>query len=115
MSEDNILEGVNVSISGIHDEDELAKSNVQEEVSKALGKLVKVTGVSSFSMHVRKYHKEGSKAKYSVHGKALTAEGEFFAEDFAWGIEEAVKGVLDKLEKEMVRHVEKGKVHGRAP
>lgn len=115
MQDENIFDGVNVSISGIHEEDELVRSNVNEEVSKALDKLVRVMEVTGFSLHVRKYHKEGNKAKFSVHSKAITGDGEFFAEDFAWEIEKAVKGVLDKMEKEIVRHAEKAKVHGRAP
>ena len=115
MQEENVFDGVNVSISGIHEEDEIVRCNVNEEVSKALGKLVRVMAITEFSIHVKKYHKEGNKAKFSVHAKALTGEGEFFAEDFAWELEKAVKGALDKLEKEMVRHAEKAKVHGRAP
>lgn len=115
MQDENTFDGVNVSISGIHEEDEMVRGNVNGEVSKALGKLVRVMEVTDFSMHVRKYHKEGNKAKYSVHGKVMTGDGEFFAEDFAWELEKAVKGVLDKIEKEMFRHAEKAKVHGRAP
>lgn len=115
MGDGKIFGGVNVSISGIHEEEDLVRINVDEEVSKALEKLSRVMEVTDFSMHVRKYRKEGSRAKYSVHGKVLTAEGEFFAEDFAWELEKAVKGLLDKLEKEMVRHAEKAKDHGRTP
>ncbi len=114
MQEENIFDGVNVSISGIHEEDGIVRGNVNEEVSKALGKMVKITEVTDFSMHVRKYHKEGNRAKFSVHAKAFSGESEFFAEDSAWELENAVKCVLDKLEKEIVRHVEKEKDHGRA-
>ena len=109
MAYDNTFDGVNVSISGIHEEDGLAKSNVNEEVSKALSKLAKVTEVTDFSMHVRKYNKDGNRAKYSVHAKLITAETEFYADDSEWEIEKAVRCVFDKLEKEMLKHVEKEK------
>ncbi|MBN2331456.1 MAG: HPF/RaiA family ribosome-associated protein [Candidatus Aenigmarchaeota archaeon] len=114
MRDDDIFGGVIVSISGIHEEDGFVRDNVQGEISKALGKLSRVMEVTDFSMHVRKYHEEGNRAKYSVHGKIITAESEFYAEDFAWELEKAVKGLLDKLEKEMLRHAEKAKDHGRA-
>lgn len=105
----DIFQGVDVAISGIHDEDEDARSIVHDEVSRVLGKLVKVMDVAGLSLHVRKYHKDGKRAKYSVHGKLLSGDGEFFAEDFAWDLALAVKGVLVKMEKELVRHAEREK------
>jgi len=71
--------------------------------------------LSYFVMHVRTYHKTGKRVKYSVQARLITEKGDFFADDYAWDLTKATKGVLAKIEKEGIRHAEKAKVYGRGP
>ena len=115
MQDEDIFDGVNVTVSGVHEEDEITRSIVNDEISRALKKLGKMLLINSFEMHVRKYHKTGDRAKYSVQAKLMTGHSDFFADDYAWDLSKAAKGVLDKIENEVIKHAEKEKVHGRAP
>lgn len=109
MQDENIFDGVNVTVSGIHDEDEMARTIVYDEISRTLNKVKKMLGITSFVLHVKKYHESGDRAKFSLQAKLLTAEGDFFADDFAWELSKAAKGVLEKIEHEVIKHAEKEK------
>ncbi len=110
-----VVEGVRVTISGMQDEDDFIKSVVSEEIEHAIKKLAKILPLSYFVMHVRTYHKTGKRVKYSVQSRLITEKGDFFADDYAWDLTKATKGVLAKIEKEVIRHAEKAKVYGRGP
>jgi len=110
----NAVEGVHVTISGMHEEDNFVKSLVNEEIERELKKLGKIMQISHFVMHLRKYHEAGRTVKYSVHARLFTPGANFFAEDYAWDLTKATKGVLSKLEKELIRKQGKIKEHKRA-
>jgi ribosome-associated translation inhibitor RaiA len=98
-----------IEISGIHEEDDFIKSKLNEEIGHTIDKLGKMLNITSFVMHVKKYHETGNKKKYSIQARLLTDDGDFFADDFAWELTKAAKGVLQKLETEVIRKVEKEK------
>ena len=57
-------------------------------------------------------HKEtGKRVKYSVKGRLITEKGMFFADDHAWRLTKAVKGVLEKMEREVVKSIGKKRRH----
>ncbi len=115
MENEDIFDGVNVTVSGIHDEDEFMRSKVNEEISHAVKKLGSIVPLSGFVMHVRKYHETGNKKKYSVQARLVTEEGNFFSDDYAWDLTKAVKGALDKLEREVTHKSGKEKDRIRGP
>ena len=115
MQDKDIFGGINVTVSGIHEEDEMSRTILYDEIARTLKKLGKMLGLNSFVMHVRKYHETGDRAKYSIQAKLLTTGGDFFSDDFAWDLSKAAKGVLEKLEHEVIRQSEREKVHGRGP
>jgi CBS domain-containing protein len=101
------VEGVHITVSGIHEEDNFIKSAVNGEIERSVKKLGKIVPLSYFVMHVRKYSKEGKRIKYSVHARLITDRGNFFAQDYAWDLAEATKGVMNKIEKEVIKKAEK--------
>jgi ribosome-associated translation inhibitor RaiA len=109
MRDENIFDGVNVSISGIQEEDEFVRSKLKEETGHTIDKLGKMFTIESFVMHVRKYHKTGNRVKYSVQARLITEKGDFFSDDYAWELTKAAKGALEKLESEVIRKSEKEK------
>ena len=50
-----------------------------------------------------------SRAKYSVKARLITEKGSFFADDHAWDITKAVRGVLQKFEAEISKKVGKSR------
>lgn len=107
------VEGVKVTVSGIHEEDGFIRSIVYGEIEQEISKLGRMVPISQFVMHVRKYHKDGKRVKYSVQARLLTEDGDFFADDYAWDLTKATKGVLGKMEREVIKKEEK--IHEREP
>jgi len=108
-------EGVYVTISGIQKEDDFIKSVIDEEITHEVKKLAKIIPIQYLNVHVNKHEKDGKRAKYSIKTRLVTHKGAFFAHDFAWDITKAVRGVLKKLEKEMLKKEGKKNLYGRAP
>ena len=109
------IEGINVTVSGVHDEDNFIRTIVHEEIENVLRKLSRMVMISSFDLHVRKYSKGGTRTKYSVQAKLITEEGNFFADDYEWELTKTVKGVLEKIEREVLKKEDKEKVYTRGP
>jgi predicted transcriptional regulator len=101
------IEGVYVRISGLQKEDVFIKSVVDEEIRNEIRKLGKFLTINYMVLHVDRYRKTGKRIKYSVKGRLITEKGYFFADDHAWDITKAVRGVLQKLEKEAIKLKEK--------
>jgi len=99
--------GVYVTISGLQDEDNFIKTVVDEEVTNEVRKLGKFIPIDSLILHVEKYHERGKRVKYSIKGRLITRRGIFFAGDFAWDVTKAVRGVLQKLEREVIKKKER--------
>ncbi len=103
------VSGVYVQITGIQDEDDFIKSLVDSEISNELRSIARSVHIDYLTMHVDKYHRTGSRAKYSVHIKLITSIGMFFAKDDAWDLTQAVRGTLDKIKREVEK--KKGKLN----
>jgi CBS domain-containing protein len=101
------VKGVYVTVSGLQEEDSFIKTVVDEEVTNEVRKLGKFLNIDSLILHVDKYHESGNRVKYSIKGRLITNRGMFFAGDFAWDVTKAVRGVLQKLEKEAIKKKEK--------
>lgn len=101
------VKGVYVTVSGLQDDDGFIKTVVDEEISNEVRKLGKIMEIDSLILHVDRHHQTGKRSKYSVKGRLITRKGMFFAKDFAWDVTKAVRGVLQKLEKEIIKRKEK--------
>lgn len=98
---------VYVTISGIKDEDSFLKSVIDEEIMGLLKKLGKILKIEELILHIHKHHETGHRVKYSVKSRMMTEKGMFFSHDHAWDITKAVRGVLNKLEREVIIKKEK--------
>lgn len=101
------VKGVYVTISGLQQDDNFIKSVVDEEITNEVRKLSKFIPVESLIIHVDRYHETGKRAKYSVKSRLITRKGVFFAGDHAWDVTKAVRGVLEKLEREVIKKKER--------
>lgn len=109
------VEGVYVRISGLQEEDNFIKSVVDEEIRNEVRKLGKFFPVRQMVIHVDRYHETGRRIKYSVKARMMTGRGMFFADDHAWDVTKAVRGVLQKFEREILKKKKRREVYGRAP
>ncbi len=101
------ISGVYVQTTGFQNEDEFIRSVVDDEITREVRLLAKLAHIDYMTLHLDKYNETGKRTKFSVHGKLITNIGMFFAQDFAWDLTQAVRGVLNKLEKELKK--KKGK------
>ena len=101
------VKGAYVAISGIEDEDDFAKNAVYAEIEFTLKKINRIYPVNYFVAHLDKYNTSGKRAKYSFRGRLATGKGFFFAQHHDWDIRIAIKGLLDRLEKEVSRKKER--------
>lgn len=101
------VKGVYVTISGLQQDDNFIKSVVDEEITNEVRKLSKFIPVESLILHVDRYHETGKRVKYSVKARLITRKGVFFAGDHAWDVTKAVRGVLQKLEREVIKKKER--------
>jgi CBS domain-containing protein len=101
------VEGVYVTVSGLQDDDNFIKTVVDEEISNEVRKLGKIVKIDNLILHVDKHHQTGKRSEYSVKGRLITRKGMFFANDSAWDVTKAVRGVLQKLEKGIIKRKEK--------
>lgn len=108
-------EGVYVTINGIRDEDDFIKSVIDEEITNAVRKLAKITPIQYLAVNIKKHDEDGKRAKYSIRSRLMTNRGAFFSKDFAWDITKAVRGTLNKLEREIINRTRKEKTYVRAP
>ena len=108
-------EGVYVTINGIQKEDDFIKSVIDEEITNEVKKLAKILPIQYFVINVKKHDEDGKRSKYSIKSRLITQKGAFFAHDFAWDITKAIRGMLHKLEREIVKKTRKEDVYTRAP
>jgi CBS domain-containing protein/ribosome-associated translation inhibitor RaiA len=102
------VKGVYVTISGLQEDDVFIRGVVDEEVTNEVRKLGRFITIDSLILHVERHHETGRRVKYSVKGRLVTNRGVFSAGDFAWDVTKAVRGVLQKLERETIRKKERG-------
>ena len=107
------VQGIYVRVSGLQKEDTFIKGVVDEEIRNEIQKLARFFPIDHMVMHVDRYHKTGKRVKYSVRASLITERGIFFAKDHGWDITKAVRGILHKLEREIIKKNEKAEVYRR--
>jgi predicted transcriptional regulator/ribosome-associated translation inhibitor RaiA len=100
------VKGAYVTISGVEDEDDFIKSVIYQEIEATLKKINKICPVNYLVVHADKYG-TGKTTKHSIKVRLATEKGFFFAQDHAWDLAQAVKGVLAHLEKEVIKRKER--------
>ena len=95
--------------------DNFTKKFIDEDLRAEVQKLGKIIRIHHMDIHIERHRKEGKRTKYTVRSKLSTQAGQFFSEDYAWDLTKAMRGVLEKLEREIIKKKEKMKVYSRGP
>lgn len=101
------IAGIYVRLSGQQKEDTFIKSVIDEQIRNEIRKLGKFIPIDYMVLHIDRYKETGKRRKYSVKGRLITEKGMFFADDHAWDVTQAIRGVLAKLEREVLKKKEK--------
>ncbi|RLJ07906.1 MAG: hypothetical protein DRP12_01455 [Candidatus Aenigmatarchaeota archaeon] len=109
------LAGVWVQLSGIQDLDPFLKAVLDEQITHAVQKWSKFLPVQQLHAHFDRYEKEGKRQKWSIKAKLITEKGIFYADDHDWDITKAMRWVLNKFEKELLKLKGKEELRGRGP
>ncbi len=103
------IDGVDIAISGTHEENAFARDAVRAEVVKSVEKVMKVSDLTRFKVNVKKADDEGGRARYTILVNATADGAEFHADHTEWDLQKAVSGVLGKLEREIFREEDRKK------
>jgi CBS domain-containing protein len=94
-------------VSGIQEEDPFIKSIVNKEIERTINKLERFWPISYLLVNIRKQRKAGKKRIYSVKARMITKKGIFHAETSEWDLTKAVKIVLDRIKRELIKEKER--------
>jgi len=87
-------EAVGLEISGLDEKERMFAGDIREDCRKFINKLQKSFDVEHMFLHFKKYGK-----KYSVHGRLRLRRITYTASSFGWDLREALKSLLDEMEK----------------
>ncbi len=107
------VSGIRVQISGIGDEEMFIRSVIDKQLRNAVKKMSRFIPLEFLVLRIDRHHKTGKRAKYSVKATLATRKGTFYANDFSWDLTKAIRGILNKFEKEVIKrkdHLIMGKV-----
>jgi CBS domain-containing protein/ribosome-associated translation inhibitor RaiA len=109
------LEGILVQLSGIQQEDIYMKAIIDEQIVNAVRKWAKFVPIKHIAIHIDRYQSTGKRIKYSIKARLIGYKGMWFADDHAWDITKAMRGVLTKLEQEILKSKSKAETRTRGP
>ncbi|MEM7822890.1 MAG: CBS domain-containing protein [Candidatus Aenigmatarchaeota archaeon] len=109
------LVGVWVQLSGIQPLDPFLKAVVDEQITKAIQKWSKFVPITQFHAHFDRYDTEGKRQKWSIKAKLVSQKKIFYADDHAWDVTKAMRGILTKFEKELLQFKERAEARPLTP
>ena len=92
-----------IQIIGIKDLDEMEIESVNRLANRYYGKIQReIKNITSLTVHIKGYEKEGRQKKYSVHVKVI-APARIFAstKTFDWNLEKALHGSFKDVIREL--------------
>jgi len=101
------MEGVYVQITGLNEDDPEVYTVMYDQIEKSMKRIDKIQFPRVFTVHVSVYHHEGTRSKYSLHGRLTTDRNMYYANSTDWDLFKTMDSLLDQLEKNMKREHEK--------
>lgn len=101
------MEGVYVQITGLSEDDPEIYTVLYDQIEKSMKRIDKIQFPRVFTVHVSVYHHEGTRSKYSLHGRLTTDKSMYFANSIDWDLFKSMDSLLQQLEKNMKREHEK--------
>lgn len=99
-------EMVYVQISGLEEEDAYELEVMDKEIQTGLSKIARISTPLLFTVHVSKYHKEGTSSKYSLSARLVTEHKIFLAKAHDWSLIKATVELMDRLERAVKEYKE---------
>ena len=102
---------VYIEIIGLDKFDSMEKKKIDSEVTEMVKKYGKLVDATSFTLHIDKYHKEGSRSKISLRARMNTPKKLFAVKGWGWSILEAIQELKNSLQSVIETYVDKKKEH----
>jgi len=92
-------EMVYVQISGLEEEDAYELEMMEKEIQTGLSKIAPISTPLLFTVHVSKYHKEGTSSKYSLSARLTTEHKIYLAKAHDWSLIRATVELMNRLDR----------------
>ncbi len=92
--------GVNIKVTGLKDEDEITKHEIDAELNNFVTKISKFFKKMQYIfVDVERFHTGGGRVEYSILARLKTSGGLFVSKSHKWELLTALQEALNKLEK----------------
>ena len=95
-----------VQISGLEEQSEVYEA-LYDVIRKSMKKLANIVTPRTLSVHVQTYKGEGDRQKQSLHARFTTAHGMYYVKHFDWDLVEAMSGLMEILENQVLKEKER--------
>lgn len=103
-----LSEELPVRVTGLKNEDEITKHEIDEEINNFIQKIGKFAQKMQYLfIDVERFHTGGGRIEYSIKAKLRTSEGIFIAKTNDWDLISSIQNTMKKLEKSVKKKHEK--------
>jgi len=95
-----------VQISGLEEQSEVYDA-LYEVIRKSMKKLAHIVTPRTLTVHVQTYKGDGDRQKHSLHARFTTAHRMYYVNHFDWDLLEAMAGLMDIIEKQVLKEKER--------
>lgn len=97
-----------IYVSHLAGADQFEVSKLQDMLTRFMNRFEKMFDVQKFFIYADTYKKkEEGHQKFSLRAKLITSKNVYLAKSHGWDLKEAAHGMLDNLEKQLVKNHEK--------
>ena len=102
-----------MQITGLEREDRFETEQMERVITQSVQKIARIVDPLMFSLHVTKYNQEGIRAKYSLNGRLVTADGVMNANAVQWDLIQATTDLMGMFERRVIDKKEEKLEHRR--
>lgn len=102
-----------MQITGLEREDRFETEQMERVITQSVQKIARIVDPLMFSLHVTKYNQEGIRAKYSLNGRLVTANGVMNANAVQWDLIQATTDLMGMFERRVIDKKEEKLEHRR--
>lgn len=109
-------EGVWIQVSGAQELEDLDHARIIKHVESQVEKIARIHGGSEFFyLHIKRYHTDGTRTKWSIRTRMMTPVGAFFSKGHGYELLDVVDDTLDRLERQIIDDHEKAVDRSQRP
>jgi CBS domain-containing protein len=102
-----------MQIEGLDREDRFSMEQMERIITQSVQKIARIVPPLMFTLHVGKYSQEGVRAKYSLNGRLVTANGVMNANAVQWDLIQATTDLMSMFERRVIDKKEEKLEHRR--